>query len=185
MFPKKYIPYITTYIHSKITLPKDWINDIKHTEFNELLVSSTGALAYIFQWKKKDKQEFIEMASGMLSSSFVYGEPIGTISSIAALGYSYTKIKNKENFRKFKWAAIKGATGVAAFALSTKLISVTVLNVLVGICAAALVRKTVGILRLYEYRHILKDFKKLIPSFKKKMTRREFISLQMFTYKNA
>ena len=71
------------------------------------------------------------------------------------------------------------------FALSTKLISITVLNVLVGVCAAALVRKTVGILRLYEYRHILKDFKKLIPSFKKKMTRREFISLQMFTYKNA
>ena len=95
MVPKKYIPYITTYIHSKITLPKDWINDIKHTEFNELLVSSTVALAYVFQWKKKDKQEFIEMASGMLSSSFVYGEPVGTISSIAALGYSYTKIKNK------------------------------------------------------------------------------------------
>ena len=58
-----------------------------------------------------------------------------------------------------KWAAIRGATGVAAFALSTKLISITVLNVLIGICAAAVVRKTVGILRLWEYRHFLKNIK--------------------------
>ena len=66
------------------------------------------------------KTEFIELASGMLSSSYIYGEPVGTISSIAALGYSYTKVKNKENLRKFKWASIQGATGVAAFAISTK-----------------------------------------------------------------
>ena len=65
------------------------------------------------------------------------------------------------------------------------LISITVLNVLIGICAAAVVRKTVGILRLYEYRHILKNLRKLIPTLKKEMTRREFISLKMFTYKNA
>ena len=64
-------------------------------------------------------------------------------------------------------------------------VRITVLNILVGICAAAVVRKTVGILRLYEYRHFLRNLIKLIPSLKKEMTRREFISLKMFTYKNA
>jgi len=172
-FKLSHFPYISTLIHSTSTVPQQWIKDIKHVEFNELLASSASALALIFRWKKADKSEFIEIASGMLASSYVYGEPISAITSIAALGYSYTKVKNKESFRKFKWAAIRGAAGVAAFALSTKLISITVLNILVGI------------LRLYEYRHFLRNLRKLIPSLKKEMTRREFISLKMFTYKNA
>ena len=184
-FKLSHFPYISTLIHSTSTVPQQWIKDIKHVEFNELLASSASALALIFRWKKADKSEFTEIASGMLASSYVYGEPISAITSIAALGYSYTKVKNKESFRKFKWAAIRGAAGVAAFALSTKLISITVLNILVGICAAAVVRKTVGILRLYEYRHFLRNLRKLIPYLKKEMTRREFISLKMFTYKNA
>ena len=183
-FKLSYIPYFSSIIHSTKTLPQQWINDIKHVEFNELLASSVGALALIFRWKKAEKNEFTEIASGMLASSYVYGEPISALASIAALGYSYTKVKNKENLRKFKWAAIKGATGVAAFALSTKLISITILNVLIGICAAAVVRKTVGILRLYEYRHFLRNLKKLIPSLKKEMNRREFISLKIFSYNN-
>jgi|TARA_B110000444_G_C18596448_1_gene480935 hypothetical protein len=184
-FKFSHYPYVSTLLHSSTTIPHQWIKDIKYVEFNELLASSVGALAFIFQWKKAHKTEFIELASGMLSSSYIYGEPVGTISSIAALGYSYTKVKNKENLRKFKWASIQGATGVAAFAISTKLISITVLNVLIGLCAAAVVRKTVGILRLYEYRHLLKNLKKLIPTLKKEMTRREFVSLKIFTYKNA
>ena len=184
-FKLSHFPYLSTFLHSTITIPQQWINDIKHVEFNELLASSAGALALIFRWKKAEKSEFIEIASGMLASSYVYGEPISTIASIVALGYSYTKTKNKEDLRKFKWAAIRGATGVAAFALSTKLIPIAVLNILIGICAAAVVRKTVGILRLYEYRHLLRSLKNAIPTLKKEMSRREFLSLRVFTFKNA
>lgn len=179
------VPYLSTFLHSSITIPKQWINDIKLVEFEELLSSSVSALALVFRWNKVEKTEFTEIASGMLSSSFVYGDPIGTIGSIAALGYTYTKTKNKETLRKMKWAAIRGATGVAAFALSTKLISITILNVLIGLCAAMVVKKTVGILRLWEYRHFLKNIKKYIPVLKKQMTRREFISLKLFTLKKA
>ncbi|MDP7194740.1 MAG: hypothetical protein QF864_00935 [SAR202 cluster bacterium] len=184
-FKLPHIPYISTLIHSTSTIPQQWVRDIKHVEFNELLASSASALALIFRWKKAEKSEFIEIASGMLASSYVYGEPISTIASIVALGYSYTKTKNKEDLRKFKWAAIRGATGVAAFALSTKLIPIAVLNILIGICAAVVVRKTVGILRLYEYRHFLRNLRKLIPSLRKEMSRREFLSLKIFSYNNA
>ena len=170
-------------MHSSITIPRQWINDIKFVEFNEQLSSSVSALALVFRWNKVEKTEFTEI-SGMLSSSLFIG-PIGTIGSMVALGYTYTKTKNKESLRKLKWATIRGTAGVAAFALSTKLISITILNVLIGICAAAVVKKTVGILRLWEYRHFLRNIKKYIPVLKKQMTRREFISLKMFTYKNA
>ena len=181
----KYSPYLSSILHNTKTIPNKWFNDIKNVEFDELLSSSVGALALVFRWKDSEKNEFTEIASGMLSSSYVYGDPVGTIASIAALGYSYSKNKNDESFRKFKWAAIRGAAGVAAFALSTKLISITILNVLVGICAAVVVKKTVGILRLWEYRHFLRNINKYIPVLKKQMTRREFISLKMFKYKNA
>ena len=31
-----------------------------------------------FGWKKRHKEEFSEIASGVLSSSFIHGDPIGT-----------------------------------------------------------------------------------------------------------
>ncbi len=179
------VPYLSSFLHSSITIPNQWIKDIKFVEFNELLSSSVSALAIIFRWNKSNKSEFTEIASGMLSSSFVYGDPIGTISSIVTLGYTYSKTKNKDSLRKLKWASIRGAAGVAAFALSTKLISITILNILIGICAAAVVKKTIGIMRLWEYRFFLRNIKKYIPVLKKEMSRREFISLKIFTYKNA
>mgnify|MGYP005991193665 FL=1 len=179
------VPYLSSFLHSSITIPNQWIKDIKFVEFNELLSSSVSALAIIFRWNKLNKSEFTEIASGMLSSSFVYGDPIGTISSIVTLGYTYSKTKNKDSLRKLKWASIRGAAGVAAFALSTKLISITILNILIGICAAAVVKKTIGIMRLWEYRFFLRNIKKYIPVLKKEMSRREFISLKIFTYKNA
>ena len=179
------VPYLSSFLHSSITIPNQWIKDIKFVEFNELLSSSVSALAIIFRWNKSNKSEFTEIASGMLSSSFVYGDPIGTISSIVTLGYTYSKTKNKDSLRKLKWASIRGAAGVAAFALSTKLISITILNILIGICAAAVVKKTIGIIRLWEYSFFLRNIKKYIPVLKKEMSRREFISLKIFTYKNA
>ena len=179
------VPYLSSFLHSSITVPNQWIKDIKFVEFNELLSSSVSALAIIFRWNKLNKSEFTEIASGMLSSSFVYGDPIGTISSIVTLGYTYSTTKNKDSLRKLKWASIRGAAGVAAFALSTKLISITILNILIGICAAAVVKKTIGIIRLWEYRFFLRNIKKYIPVLKKEMSRREFISLKIFTYKNA
>ena len=87
------VPYISSFLQSSITIPKQWINDIKLVEFEEILSSSVGALALLFRWNKVEKSEFTEIASGMLSSSFVYGDPISTIGSIASLGYAYTKTK--------------------------------------------------------------------------------------------
>ena len=45
------VPYLSTFLHSSITVPKQWINDIKLVEFEELLSSSVSALAW-FRWNK-------------------------------------------------------------------------------------------------------------------------------------
>ena len=193
-------PYFSSLIHSTysksytliydqfneaIKVPQKWIEDIKHVEFNELLASSIGPLALFFNWKKRHKEEFSEIASGALASSFVHGDPIGTITSIVVLAYRYNQSTNKQEMRNLKWGIIKGGASVSAFALTVKAMGVSLISFLVGICIAAIVRKTVSSLRFFEYIKYLRSLKIRIPSIKKAISRRDFLKLNIFEYKNA
>ena len=83
------LPIISSLIHSTysksytiiydqfnevIKIPQKWIEDIKHVEFSEILASSIGPLALFFSWKKRHKEEFSEIASGVHASSFIHGD---------------------------------------------------------------------------------------------------------------
>ena len=194
------LPFISSTIHSTysksytiinnqfneiIKVPQKWIDDIKHIEFNELLASSIGPLALYFGWKKRHKEEFSEIASGVLSSSFIHGDPIGTVTSIVILAYKYTNSTNRNELRNLKWGIIKGGLSVSAFALTIKAMGVSLISFLVGLCIAALVRKSVSSLRFFEYIKYLRSIKFQIPKFKNTMTRREFLTLNLFELKKA
>ena len=193
-------PYFSSLLHSTysksytiiynqfnevIKVQQKWIDDIKHVEFNELLASSIGPLALYFGWKKRHKEEFSEIASGVLSSSFIHGDPIGTVTSIVILAYKYTNSKNKSELRNLKWGIIKGGLSVSAFALTIKAMGVSLISFLVGVCIAAIVKKTVSSLRFFEYIKYLRSLKLQIPKIKKKMTRREFLTLNLFELRKA
>ena len=168
-----------------IKIPQRWLDDIKYVEFNELLASSIGPLALFFNWKKRHKEEFSEIASGALASSLIHGDPIGTITSIVVLAYRYSQSTNKQEMRNLKWGIIKGSASVSAFALTVKAMGVSLLSFLVGLCIAAVVRKTVSTLRLFEYLKFIRSLKVKIPKLKRKISRRDFISLKLFEFKNA
>ena len=173
------------HLYGTLKIPQKWINDIKEVDFNELLASSIGQLTLFFNWKKRHKEEFSEIASGALASSFIHGDPIGTVTSIVILAYRYTNSKNKSELRNLKWGLIKGGLSVSAFALTIKAMGVSLISFLVGICIAAIVRKSVSSLRFFEYIKFLRSLKLQIPRIKKKMTRREFLTLNLFEFKNA
>ena len=194
------IPFLSSTIHSTysksytivydqfseaIKIPQKWVEDIKHVEFSELLASSIGPLGLFFNWKKRHKEEFSEIASGTLASSFIHGDPIGTVTSIVVLSYKYSKSTNKSEFRNLKWGVIKGGLSVSAFALTVKAMGVSLISFLVGICIAAIVRKTVSSLRFFEYIQYLRSLKVRIPKIKKTISRREFLTLNIFAYNNA
>ena len=194
------LPFLSSWLHSTysksytviydqfdeaIKVPQKWIEDLKQLEFNELLASSVGPLALIFNWKKRHKEEFSEIASGMLASSFIHGDPIGTITSIVVLAYKYTQSSNKNDLRNLKWGLVKGGVSVGAFTIVIKAMGVSLLSFLVGICIAAAVRKSVSTLRLWEYLKFIRNLKFKIPKLKKKISRREFISLKIFEANNA
>ena len=194
------VPYISSIIHNTyaksynviqdqvygiIKIPQKWLEDIKHVEFNELLASSIGPLAIYFGWKKRHKEEFAEIASGTLTSSFIHGDPISTVTSIVILAYKYSKSNNKSELRNLKWGVIKGGLSVSAFALTVKAMGVSLISFLVGICIAAIVRKTVSSLRFFEYIQYLRSLKLKVPKIKKIISRREFLTLNIFTHNNA
>ena len=190
------VPYLSSVLHLSYTksyelveglktIPQKWIEDLKHVEYNELLSSSIGPLALYFGWKRRHKEEFSEIASGVLASSTVHGDPVGTVTAIVLLAYRYTKSKNKTELRNLKWGLIKGGLSVGVFAITTKAMGVSLISFLVGICIAAAIRKTVGVLRLFEYAKFLRSLRAKLPKLKRHMSRREFLSLQLFTYKNA
>ena len=168
-----------------VEIPQKWADDLKHLEFNELLSSSIGPLALYFGWKKRHKEEFSEIASGALASSFIHGDPIGTVTSIVVLAYRYTKSTNKNELRNLKWGIVKGGLSVSAFALTIKAMGVSLLSFLVGICVAVIVRKSVSSLRFFEYIKYLKSLKLRVPNVKKKISRREFLTLNFLEFKNA
>ena len=194
------IPYISSVIHSTyaksynviqdqvygiIKVPQKWLEDIKHVEFNELLASSIGPLALYFGWRRRHKEEFAEIASGALASSFVHGDPIGTVTSIVVLAYRYSKSTNKNELRNLKWGVIKGGLSVSAFALTIKAMGISLISFLVGICIAVIVRKTVSSLRFFEYLQYLRNLKVKFPKLKKIISRRDFLTLNLFKYNNA
>ena len=194
------VPYISSIIHSTyaksynviqdqvygiIKVPQKWLEDIKHVEFNELLASSIGPLALYFGWRRRHKEEFAEIASGALASSFVHGDPIGTVTSIVVLAYRYSKSTNKNELRNLKWGVIKGGLSVSAFALTIKAMGVSLISFLVGICIAVIVRKTVSSLRFFEYLQYLRSLKVKFPKLKKIISRRDFLTLNLFKYNNA
>ena len=168
-----------------LKIPQKWIEDLKNLEFNEFLASSFGPLALFFSWKKRQKEEFSEIASGMLASSFIHGDPVGTITSIVVLAYKYSQSSNKNELRSLKWGLIKGGISVGAFSITIKAMGVSLLSFLVSICIAAAIRKSVSTLRLWEYLKFIRSLKFKIPKLKRKISRREFISLKIFQPNNA
>ena len=172
-------------VYGIIKVPQKWLEDIKHVEFNELLASSIGPLALYFGWRRRHKEEFAEIASGALASSFVHGDPIGTVTSIAVLAYRYSKSTNKNELRNLKWGVIKGGLSVSAFALTIKAMGVSLISFLVGICIAVIVRKTVSSLRFFEYLQYLRNLKVKFPKLNKIISRRDFLTLNLFKYNNA
>ena len=194
------VPLISSWIHSTssksytvlydqfneaIHIPQKWVNDIKQVEFSELLASSIGPLALYFSWKKKHKEEFSEIASGVLASSFIHGDPIGTITSIVVLAYRYNQSSSKQELHNLKWGAFKGGVSVGAFAITVKVMGISVLSLLIGLCVTVIIRKSISTLRLWEYLNFIRNLKFKIPKLKKKISRREFISLKIFEQKYA
>lgn len=187
---KKLSPYISSFLNKAFEdsktfvndIPLTWKQDLKNIDYNEILASSVSVMTLVFNWNKAEKYEFTQIASGTLASTIIHADPIGTIAALISYAHSYTKQKRKSDLRKFKWATLEGLACVGAFTLSMKFITVPILNYLVGICAAVIIKKSVKTFRLFEYLILLRKIKLKIkiPELRTTLNRRELITLNIF-----
>lgn len=119
-------------------ISKSWFHDILTVNLSEFFSTTIGVMAFIFKWKEREKKEFTQLASALLTAAAVGANPFLFIVSLISLGSSYTKVKRKKDFQK---NFIKGTLGMGSFILAASMFSSPLLGLVFGICVAITVKK--------------------------------------------
>jgi hypothetical protein len=144
-------------------ISKNWFSDALTINLSEFFVTSVGVLAFVFKWKKREKAEFADLASSLLTAATVGANPFLFIVSLISLGASFTKDKRKKNFKK---GALRGFFGMGSFFLAAGVFSSPLLGLIFGLCVALTVRRVLKKIPEKEIinwtKEQLKEHKKLI-----------------------
>ena len=124
-------------------------------------MTTVGVLAFVFQWKKREKEEFADLASSLLTAAAVGANPFLFVASLISLGASYTKDKKKKNFKK---GSVRGFLGMGSFFMAAGLFSSPLLGLIFGLCIALTVRR---VLKKYSEKEIISWIKKSYNKNKK------------------
>jgi hypothetical protein len=142
-------------------IKKSWFADALTINLSEFFVTTVGVLAFVFQWKKREKEEFADLASSLLTAAAVGANPFLFVASLISLGASYTKSKKKKNFKK---GSIRGFLGMGSFFMAAGLFSSPLLGLIFGLCIALTVRR---VLKKYSEKEIIDWIKKSYKKNKK------------------
>ena len=141
-------------------IKKSWFADALTINLSEFFVTTVGVLAFIFQWKKREKEEFADLASSLLTAAAVGANPFLFVASLISLGASYTKSKKKKNFRR---GSVRGFLSMGSFFMATILFSSPLLGLIFGLCIALTVRR---VLKKYTEKEIISWVKKNFKKYK-------------------
>ena len=135
----KYAGYLSDTFH----IPKNWFADIQTLNGSELIGSSIGVLALIFNWNNEDKERFGDLMSTMLISGIVSANPLTLIISTIYMGRHYQKQKKKELFSKETMVGLKKGTitSIVFIGVSTMIGGAAWVGLILGLILAVIARK--------------------------------------------
>ena len=81
------------WLNATFMIPKSWVNDLMTFNGPELIGSSIGTLALIYNWKKKDVELFIEMTASLGVSSIISANPLLGIVTIVSCARAWQNNK--------------------------------------------------------------------------------------------
>jgi len=146
------------YMSNNFAVKKSWLLDIQSVNLSEVFGATIGVVALMFGWKKHEKEEFAELASSLILAGAVSANPFLLIVSIVSWAKSYTRNKNK---KEFKQGTIKGLLGMGSFILTASLFSSPLLGIIIGLVVLILVKKSLKKLDVTEiYDWFKNQFKK-------------------------
>ena len=98
-----------SYLKTHFGVPSNWYYDIQTVNLAELLGATVGMFAIMFNWNKKDKEIFGEMASSLLISGLIGGNPFVVIASLVTMARAYSLHKKKKGYNFFTPGFKKGS----------------------------------------------------------------------------
>lgn len=123
---------------STFSIKKSWFADALTINLSEFFVTTVGVLAFFYKWKEREKEEFADLASTLLTAAAVGANPFLFVASLISLGASFTKDKKKKNFKK---GSIRGFFGMGSFFLAAAVFKTPLLGLIFGLCISLTVRK--------------------------------------------
>ena len=130
-------------LSSTFHIPKNWFADIQTLNGAELIGSSIGVLALIFNWNTEDREKFGDLMSSLTIAGAFAGNPLTLIIATIYLGRHYNKQKNKKFFSKDTLTGIKKGTLTTLVFISTSAMigGAAWIGLVFGLILAVIVRK--------------------------------------------
>ena len=153
----------SSYLKNQFGIPANWYYDIQTVNLAEIFGTTLGALAVFFQWNKKDKEIFGEIASSLFISGMLGGNPLVIILSLVTLGRAYSLNKRKEGYNYLSTGLKKGGLTTSIFIGMMYLLSAPILIELITAFIVVLIArkyfKKISFKEIYEW--FMMNLKKL------------------------
>lgn len=137
-------------------IPKNWFADIQTLNGAELIGSSIGVLALIFNWNTKDKERFGDLMSSLTIAGAFAGNPLTLIIATIYMGRHYNKQKKKKFFSKETLTGIKKGTLTSVVFITTSAMigGAAWIGLVLGLILAVIARKhhkEISIVNVYKW----------------------------------
>ena len=151
------------YLNDTYGIPSSWLYDIQTINLAELLGSLVSIFAIFFNWNKKDKEIFGDIASSLMVSGLIGGNPLVIIASLVTIARAYT-LNNKKFTNSFRTGIKKGGIGTGVFIATVYTISGPVwIGLVTGLVISIITRKYFGKISLKQISDwFIKNLKKCI-----------------------
>lgn len=111
------------YLSDTYGIPSSWLYDIQTINLTELLGSLVSIFAIFFHWNKKDEEIFGYIASSLMVSGLIGGNPLVIIASLVTVARAYTLNNKKLTYNSFRTGIKKGGIGTGIFIATVYAIS--------------------------------------------------------------
>jgi hypothetical protein len=133
------------YLSDTYGIPSSWLYDIQTINLAELLGSLVSIFAILFHWNKKDKEIFGDIASSLMVSGLIGGNPLVIIASLVTMARAYTLNNKKFTYNSFRTGFKKGGIGTGVFIATVYTISGPVwIGLVTGLVISIITRKYIG-----------------------------------------
>ena len=101
--------------------------------------------AILFHWNKKDKEIFGDIASSLMVSGLIGGNPLVIIASLVTMARAYNLNNKKFTYNSFRTGIKKGGIGTGVFISTVYLISGPLwIGLVTGLVVSIIARKYAG-----------------------------------------